>query len=992
MMPLDYAYYYPFDAERKVEGWRLLSHDGQTFRLESEIDSEGGEFLLLINMAGVWESDRIPRITGLKVNDRSYDLLKDAEPDYLAPASVRLGLRVCLKPGSNHLTAEGRGECADPLKIIDAAVIPPLPAVPPPAPCRFRFTEPETDLPPEDPAREIPAGFTPGIGCSQTPGRFGFTKGDGMLDCAMPTLGNVDKMYLCGDPRYRKPFRWNYSTLPENAERHGSYCPANHGIEEDQIQVNHLSVRWQARFHGRDYSCTYSLGSPGVITESGENTIRISNLEHAGNYQYVLIPRPDGTFEVSSLRELEDFTMGANYLLFFGCTEFPDLPLMVVPEKQPERIEFRFGKNTGRLSEIRLHGCSRIISCTPFGIESFEPLQSSDSEFLRRAVKRCRFWSRALLAFPVECREYYRHDEKKQEVEIFQKFRYRMLSDEWGTKPLRSAPLPPAVTLCGTARFEGHSFDFPTKYGELHGRFADSSQYTLPWMECRRKFPLRESGENPLAVRGMSDYLKMVRVFPPSIQSYPFAGALLEGIALPISVMNFMTPEEQQELRDLAAERLEMACDPQREYLYPVIHHGTFMKEMPDDRRVMELYHDPSLEQRKLCNWYWRKEPFTGITYQICYLNLYYLTNHTIETGSREEILQIQTPLIENDWGVGLTFYYLYLASLATGDFHTVREHWPLIKSVFSFFEKMHDWACMGTGYSDNGILWVEGANYGAFTSFVNMAQAVNDPESLSRGRYLAAKQQALRLAVVRSAAEYFCRYYQTEPWHLSKVFTEESSPYWQHQGVPVNMNGDRFRMAGIYNLTTEGLYPELFESLHQELPQDSEIVMAKLRKTLHDFPDNDENNWNLTQCAASMLINLALNEKIPPEELVEEIEWMRRKKMLMISWRGIHIFTRRLPENYLETQLLAWNAMKQHPFWLEHWQDLRILRADWDGHCAVIEISAGKAPRLYLGCRRAPQNVRWNGKEIPFEGTREIIISPPGSGILTLIPDQQGK
>jgi len=987
MMPLDFAHYYPFEDEVKIPAWQVLKHDENGFLLQSEFTSDGGDFWLLVNMPGVWEGKHVPRVTSLTVNGDTYDLFQDAAPDFIAPGSVRFGVRVRLKQGSNLLLAEGQGDCDDPSRIIQVSVIPPLSEVPVPRAFSFRFIQEEKPIPDEAEGNGIPDGFTPGVGCSRIPGRFGFTKGDGMLDCAMPTLGNIDKMYLCGDPRYRKPFRWNYSTLPEGAPRHGSYCPANCGIENDKIDVEYLSVHWETQFGKVHYGCSYSLASPGIITESDADKMRISDLEHAGNYQYVMIPREGNELEVSTLREWKDFSMGANWLLFFGCTEFPDLPLMVVLEKQPETIAFRFAEKTGRLSEICFHGCRRMISCTPFGIESFEPIAGTDRAFLKRAAERCRFWSRALLAHPKKCCEYYRHDEEKQRVTILQKFSYRILSDAWNTKPLRIAPLPPVLTLSGIMQTENDAdFAFPTKYGEFRGRFGSVSEYSIPWMECRRKFPLRDVRTAPSAVRGMADYFRMISAFPVSMQSYPYAGSLLEGIALPTTLMNFMTPEEQQTLRRMAVERLPLSLDPDRKYLYPVIHHGKFMKEMPSDRRVVELFNDPALEKKVLCNWYSRREPFTGATYQICYLNLYFLTNHTIETGSREEVLETRTPLIENDWGVGLTFYYLYLASLAAGDFRAVKAQWPLLKSVFSFFEKMHDWACMGTGYSDNAILWVEGANYGAFTSFVNMAEAVGDAEALSVGRYLGAKQQALRFAVVRSAQHYFCRYYQVEPWQLSKIFAEESSPYWQHQGVPVKLKQDRFRMAGIYNLTTEGIYPELFASLRQELPQESEVIMTKLRNMLHELPENTENNWNVMQGASSMLTDMALNDAVPMENLSLEIEFSRRQNTLMTAWRGIHIYTRRLPENYFETQLLAWNAMKGHPFWMEHWQDLCILRADWTGECAEIEIKCKEHPVLCLGCRRGVNSATWNGETISLkEENGHVVVFPPGDGTLRI-------
>ena len=212
-----------------------------------------------------------------------------------------------------------------------------------------------------------------------------------MLDCAMPCLGVVDKMYLCGHPQYRKPFRWTYSTLPEGAALHGSFPPAAQGIERDRIDVNHLSVNWETEFGGRRFACTCSLATPGIMTESDAGRLRLSSLEFAGNYRYALIPGEGDDVKVLSLDRAAEqgIDMAENWLLLFGCTEFPDLPLLIVPDCPPERLEVRRNPGNGRLSELLLHGCRRMITATPFGLESLQPVSPENREFLADAVRRC---------------------------------------------------------------------------------------------------------------------------------------------------------------------------------------------------------------------------------------------------------------------------------------------------------------------------------------------------------------------------------------------------------------------------------------------------------------------------------------------------------------------------------------------------------------------------------------------------------------------------
>lgn len=990
-MPQDTAYYYDFNAEQAISDWSIVARRKSAFTIQSTVQSEGGDFLLLFAMPSSFLIDQsLPRIQEMEINGKRFDLDKDGHTAYIGLNAIRYGLEVQLQNGSNEFLASGSGSVEKLFELVRISLGKTLSTVKPPPPLRTCREFPLKQYPLQQTEYNL-GGFTPGIGCQPGIGRFGFSKGDGLLDCAMPTLGNIDKMYLCGHPQYQKPFRWNYSTLPAGAARHGSFPPANHGIDEDEIQINHLSVRWAAKFGNTHFACTYSLASPGIITESDSGIMRISDLEFAGNYQYMLIPRANGELEISSIREVNELDMGENFLLLFGCTEFPDLPLLLVFQNQPDRLKIKFNPRNKRLSEIVFHNCPLIITATPFGIESFQPLKPDDDKFLHRAVDRCRFWSRALLAFPTHCKEYFRNDEQNRKTRIIQRFSYRMIKDAWGTTALPMAPLPPMTSLCGILETEAsEDFQFPGKYGYLRGAFGDSSAYTLPYMPSARKFPLRDlsnSEPDELLNYGLRDYLEFAASFPETTQAYPYAGSLLEPYALPTTMMNFMNGTEREILRKRVAERMKGVCDPERSYDYPVIDWSVMMKTNPDELGVKKIYSDASMKQLKLWNWYRRTEPFTGIQFHICYLNVGFFSSGLIKSGTREEIAGLKIPLIENDWGAGLTFYYLYLAALASGDFSPIRAHWKLLNSVYSFFEKTHDWACLGSGYSDNAILWVEGANYGIYTSFINLAQAMDDQDAYQRAQYMAAKQFALRMSVVRAARHYFCKYYNVEPWDSLKLFLEEATPCMQHQGVPKELEKYRFRRDGVYNLTTEGLYPEFFTGMRQFQPEMAENLMRKLHTFLHDDSRKpSELLWSDVQQTASLLIDMALNPAVDSQMLRDEIDYARKKGNLMEKWRGIHIFSRCLPKNYLESQLLAWNAMKNHPLWLEHWQDVKIDSADWDGSAAIIHFQAGKAPLLRLGFRKMPVKISLNENALIGErNAQTLTLRPPGSGILLL-------
>lgn len=997
---VDNACYYDFSKELPIE-WEVIFQDEKTFHLKADFQHPGGKKLLLAAENGILmdEKSRPLRILEFILNGEALDFSNRASSAYIGKSIIRRGLEIELKQGLNHIEARGENPFPDFIQAIRTSLAEPFSKVEAAPSLHFKIPSPEYPDFAGCTGEPVLAGYMPGTGCTVTPGRFGFSKGDGYLDYAMPTLGNFDKMYVCGHPKYHKPFRWNYSTLPEGAARHGSYLPANHGIEDDEIRINHLSCSWKADFGGIGFRCTGSLASPGVITERSDGKMRLGDLEFAGNYRYVMIPRKDNSLEISTLAEVEDWSMGKNFLLLFGTTEFPDLPLLLVFTKQPENVKPVFQPETGRLSAIEFGNCPLLISGTPFGMESFDPIRPDDRDFLLKAAERCLFWSRAFLAFPVRCKEYYKNDPKVRRTSIVQKFSYRYILDDWNTVPLELAPLPPVLSLCGIAEETGEitDFHFPTKHGWLRGSVGKTSAYTLPWMPTARKFPLRSTDRGTeleeLLKTGLQSYFDFVGSFPETTQSYPYAGAVLEPFAWTASLFNFLDPEVREKLTGILKRRLRILCDSESVYDYPAIQHGYLMKKMPDDRGMLEYYRNPELPHLKLWNWYKRVEPFTGTEYNICYLNVGFFSSRKILTGSREEILSLNFPLVENDWGLGLMFYYIYLACLASGDYEPVRENWELLNSAFSFFSKMHDWACMGTGYSEKAILWVEGANYGAFTSYINLAEAVGDRKAWEFGQYLAAKQQALRHAVLRSTQHYYCKMYGVEPWHITKFMEEESNPAWQHMGVPEQLDDLRYRDEGVYNLTTEGLYPEAFESFRKFQRAEYGTLMQKLRESLRRRPVNETSNWCQVQETASLLISMALDPDVTSDELRKEIEFARQQKSLLTQWRGIHIFSRRLPEKYFETQLLAWDDMKHHPAWLEHWQNVKIDSATLRDNIAEIVFEAGPGAKIRLGCRMEPVQILLNGSETSGKYDSGVLEIEPGhSGRLQLFFETGAK
>lgn len=334
-MALDTSYYCDFSKEIPLNEWEFLKDDGKTFSMKIKVTTKGGDFLFLSSVSGTPSDPYRATIKSISCNGKKF--LPNDRLGYVTRGALRQDCPITLPEGEVELFAEGLcGNIPQWKELLNCALSRPMEKVKEPPSLSRKFKVEEESYPETAPLPDL-SSFIPGIGTAdyKGPGRFGFTKGDGVLDCAMPSLGNIDKLYLLGHPEYKKTFRWNYSTLPPGAPRHGSYAPGNHSVDDDRISITHLSTHWEADIKGERFACTYSLASPGIITERESGIMELSDLEFAGNYQYILIPRKDGELEVTSLRDVKNLEMGENFLLLFGCTEFPDLPLLLVFQEKP---------------------------------------------------------------------------------------------------------------------------------------------------------------------------------------------------------------------------------------------------------------------------------------------------------------------------------------------------------------------------------------------------------------------------------------------------------------------------------------------------------------------------------------------------------------------------------------------------------------------------------------------------------------------------------
>ncbi len=988
-------FYYDFSTECTITDWQLVSRCGDRCLARAETVMPAGDFILLIPEKPIQGYRRILPET-IFIDGVKYIPVRDGDAVYARPYILRYGITHTFGGGRSVVEFEFTSDEKEPLQYIDIAVIAGQEPVGETLPLSKKYDFPIEEI--RLPVNKIPdiSTFTAGVDSNGNAGRFGFVKGDGLLDCGIPYLGVIDKMFVSGFPRYKKPFRWGFVTHPENMPLHGTFLPGTVHPSQDKLQVNALAVRWEADLgDGKFFRNIYSVASAGVIHESNLGEMRLAQLQYAGNYRYMLIPQKNGC-KVVDIRDMSNLEMSENFLLLFGSDEYPDIPIMLSFDCEPSEISVKHDPRTHRLQSLIFAGVSRMITVTPFGYELPESISPDDEKTLADAVKRCRFWSRALLAYPVSCREYFKIDNAAGKVTVVEKFTYEHLSDAWGTKPLEIAPLPPVIYHCKTAGFESAECFFPTKYGEFHAVLGSEAVYTLPLMELERKFPLKNKGESGISdafADGFDEYFDFVSSFSDDIQSGPFFGSLFDPYAFASTLFNFLPREKQDKVVKKIKDKMAIAADRESSYRYPVVDFLRIMREKPGDKALKEMYSDPEMKYLKLWNYYPRVEPFTGIEYDLCYINLcLFNVEKEIRTGTREEIAGLDYPMIENDWGIGCSFCYMYLCILAAGDSSVLKKNWQTFKRMYKFFAVFHDWACMSSGYNEDGNGYVEGANFAGFTVFPLLAEMMGDKEAAEFSIYLAAKQLALRASVV-CAADYFRQFYGGDKWYFWKYYRSEGNPAQDFQYMPKLLDG-KCNDDGVYNFTTEGMYPEYFLNMQKHLGREFNEGLEVTREVFENHINDDsfgvsqgERRWTLTQGYSSILLNEVLDENYPAEKFLRNLEFAKNNNFIYRKFRGMHNLSRRLPQNFFECFLLALLEMRKHPVWLLHWENCRIISAEWDEENAAaeldVEVTASPA-KIRLGVRKFPAGA--------VCGNSVIQLSQPAPGRVELQIADSGK
>jgi len=842
----------------------------------------------------------------------------------------------------------------------------------------------ETTAPPDD--------YRPGLGAAiVSAGRFGFLKGDGLLDCAYPNFGLIERAHLREHPLNAARQAWAVT-----------FGTTDRALKpKESIRVNWTSVVWESEFGPAEkFRVTYSIASPGILIETDNHTVRFG-LGSTPGYGQLALPLARGVTThgaADGYDAARDGRLAENWVLLCGSAAFPDVPLLLVLKENPTTIVPELAD--GKLKALSLRftqSAGHIIVAAPYGLEGFTPGQVNAED----AARRCRFWSKALLAFVIGCKESFKVDTAAGAVSIVQDFEYRQLSDAWRSEPIYVAPYPPA--LATAARFcrdihlasGAKDLEFPTKYGPLFGIIGSRrAAYTLPIPPTTARIPLAPVGDSPLK-REIRERHRVApldgdKPLPPAL--FPGFWSRRDRSAVDAASMAgeraFIWPWLDQASRAALKQNL-------RAHVADCLDDQECFSQTALARSIEKTPADAGGLTRPI--WFERTEPFTQKKYALSY------TVPNVRSKG-ESIAAHPRPFTDLEWGNGLGLHGLYEMARLSDAWDVVRRNWPLVKRIYGLFEMLQDWACMSVSGSEHGRRWTDTSSYGGYLAFAEMARRVGDWDAWREGVYLHAKHAAMRLAMFHNGA-FIHRFYAAKPWKVQHSFPEMARDFNTtfepvRFGGPLKFTPDELRgddlvvqKLSLYSLVAEGAgweCPDMLFALQPAATSEFVRLYDKL------YPE-----WRTAEFCGAM------NQKHSPSGGITLYE------MMLFELRDPAVATatvRRHFEDIRQGDLIRrflkgfygrWNAAHEYaavlvetrddPSWLEDWTGADIVSAEYDrgARQATLRLTAPGKCGLQLGGTE-PKRVTFNGQPLAgatgWSFTRgRLLISLPSSGVVEI-------
>ena len=698
------------------------------------------------------------------------------------------------------------------------------------------------------------------------------------------------------------------------------------------------------------YSLIFNVLSPGVVIKSEEKTATFTSdpdfnycaFNLKGKLQTLKLKSEELIYDKS-----KDGALDKNWILLWYGKNKKDLqviPVLLVFQRNPEFIRLM----DGEISITYPDKIGHLVISTPFGLKSWIPKEADlwVKDFPEDIDHWCGFWSKVLLSYPVDCKEFYQVDDEEEQVKIMNEYRYLEIQDEWKTENLRIAPIPPILSFMKeqgySVKVDGEliNLNCPTFYGKLQATVKDKVSYSLPipLLDNALLINVPEETELKTEINAQArDWLTT------TLKNREKNGKLdYGGFVYRFPLLKMLLDGETRELLDK---------------FWPFV----FMMH---------------LNQIEPPSWVSKKEPFTGKEF---------MHWKKLEGG-------------DHDAAAGLSLIEIFNYVLWTGDWEFIRTNWDFIKQIYHYYEVVNDWAWMGTACRDYGgpgvgidMAWDCWAGLGGMAK---MAKAINDKPVYEHVCYFRAKEAIPTLMRFCKYREYLIHYgFQFEEGQTTSLVGEIEGG---EMTLPPSYN-TKYLGGRLKDVFAEGFVggdaltigvdwrPEGLIFLADVVPEAVKNYLEWVDKYCPDWYERppvikvgDFWQWEeqyVIQCCLSTLVYLrTLVYREPAEKLKDYLD-----RMFRISGENVDSYS--LSEaSYIYGVIAAMDC----PVWLSSWEPARLLRADYSKDERVVKIELlhenGNTLLVKLRYKEPPLRVRINDRWLDrFLSYKEIKANEAG-------------
>ena len=624
----------------------------------------------------------------------------------------------------------------------------------------------------------------------------------------------------------------------------------------------------------------------------------------------IVLPTQEGPRLIASSDGLNPGDMAENWLLLLANDGSPEIPLLVVFSRRPDAIDW----SADGLVIRRKEGVGTLGLGTPFGVR---PLSATcladwqaDPSLLPAA--QARKVAGLIARYPWRCRELF--SVKGQWVTIRNEIEFLDWEDDWGTAPAEYAPLPPLVPYCVERGYlpaecvaEVNDLKIPTKWGPYWARAGSSIEYRLPIPDPWDYAPLAITGrdEDPALKKildtSLSDEaVERLKTDRPTPAYYPHYVAH-DFTAGGWRAANFMAPEVRQKLRDYTRVRVLRALFPQ--------------------------------------NYRLRRDPVTGATYLGC----------TFVWGRSDP--PNSEGAADIDYWQGITLYGLYTHAKYAADWNAMRGHWPLIRSLMSYWESANSWALMGPGAREAGELFggdMPTAGFAGLLGFHRMAKVLGSAYERDMAAYLLAKS-AVPMVCKFGFREWCSKMLHQELYYskgqstgLGEMYAASFPLIKPH--VKDIGSGSIWWQTGC--IGPQGAQPEILDLLMQTSPAD----MLRFEKSIMAAcPDETLRTHNEMMVPPHIALRTQLGGTMR-----DSADWLARK------WRSVWM----LRDVHTLAGLAAWDV----PVRLVDWTPAYLKSGQWDSDTRTATMAfevSGSSATVQWAARAELRQVTLDGRAI---------------------------